>query len=46
MYSNQFTTSASAAVSQLDDPEGAASPKEMVKRWDFLNKFQQHFDHW
>jgi len=46
LYSNQFTVSATQAITQLEEAGGNADAIPMEKRWDFLTKFQVHFDHW
>jgi len=45
-YSNQFTVSATQALSQLEAAGGDPTQVPMEKRWEFLNKFQVHYDHW
>lgn len=46
MYNRNFTTSVQQAIDELNNNDGDASTVSMQKRWDFLRKFQQNWDHW
>ncbi|KZT06643.1 uncharacterized protein LAESUDRAFT_146540 [Laetiporus sulphureus 93-53] len=43
LYAASFTKSLNSAFASEGVPEG---DKEFAKRWDYLNKFETHFNHW